>query len=31
MPTRNEYLLALVWAALLGLVVVAQWLKVPLG
>ena len=31
MPTRNHYLLALVWAALLGLVVVAQWLKVPLG
>ncbi len=31
MRTRNDYTVVLVWAALLGLVVVALWFKVPLG
>jgi hypothetical protein len=31
MQIRNDYIVAIVWATLLGLVVVAQWLKIPLG
>ena len=31
MQARNEYNLVLVWATLIGLLVVAFWLKVPLG
>ena len=31
MQTRNVYIIAVVWAALIVLVVVARWLKVPLG
>jgi len=28
---RNDYTVAVVWIAVIGLVVVAQWFKVPLG
>ena len=31
MQTRNDYIVAVVWVAVIGLVVVARWLKVPLG
>ena len=31
MRTRNDYTLGVVWAALIGLVAIAFWLKVPLG
>ena len=31
MQTRNEYIVAVVWAAVIGLVVVARRLKVPRG
>ena len=31
MRIGNDYMIAVVWAALLGLVVAAQWLKIPLG
>jgi hypothetical protein len=31
MRTRNDYALGVVWAALIGLLVVTLWFKVPLG
>jgi hypothetical protein len=31
MRTRNDYALGVVWAALIGLVAIAFWFKVPLG
>jgi len=31
MQTQNDYTIAVVWAALISLVVIARWLKVPLG
>ena len=30
MRVRDDYTFVVVWAALIGLVVVARWLKVPL-
>jgi hypothetical protein len=30
MRTRNDYALGIVWAALIGLLVVTLWFKVPL-
>ena len=31
MRRRNDYRVVVVWVALIGLVVVARWFKVPLG
>ena len=31
MRMRDNYGVAIVWAALIGLVIVAKWLHVPLG
>jgi len=31
MQARNDYNLVVVWATLIGLLVMALWLKVPLG